>query len=81
MASKDGTTAENKAVDMEELVEVELQLTRDKQEDKYVGLNGRNFLIRRGEKVMIPRWAKEILDNAEEMEMKALKNMKNLPNR
>lgn len=80
MASKDGT-AENKAVDMEELVEVELQLTRDKQEDKYVGLNGRNFLIRRGEKVMIPRWAKEILDNAEEMEMKALKNMKNLPNR
>jgi hypothetical protein len=35
------------------------------KEDVFVAVNGKSYLIKRGETVMIPRKVKEVLDNAE----------------
>ena len=49
-----------------ELVPVRLFKDNDKyNEDVFVALNGRRYLIKRGEEVKIPRCIKEVLDNAE----------------
>ncbi len=75
-------TAEEKEVkDMNELVEIELPLTREKQKDVFVGLNGMTLQIKRGERVKIPLWAKEILDNKEAMEREAFRRNQSKPRR
>lgn len=66
---------------MEQLVDVIIPKTREKQSDVFVGLNGRTLQIKRGQMVSIPLWAKEILDNQEKMDMLALERQQNLPNK
>lgn len=61
---------------MEELVNVKLPLTREKQDDVFVSLNGRNMKIKRGVAVAVPRWAYEILKNSEEMDTLALERQR-----
>lgn len=58
--------------DKEELVTVQLPLTREKQDDVFVGLNGQTWKIKRGEPVEVPKAVKEILDNSERMDRLAL---------
>lgn len=67
------TEAQAAAVQLDEaydpwtdLVPVRLFKDNDKySEDVFVALNGRRYLIKRGEEVKIPRCIKEVLDNAE----------------
>lgn len=54
------------------MVKVTLPLTRDKQEDVFVGVNGKTFLIKRGEEVEVPECVYEILKNSEKMDSLAL---------
>lgn len=61
-----------------EPVTVKLSLTRDKQDDVFVGLNGRTLKIRRGEPVDIPRWAYNIIQDSVDMDELALKRRSNL---
>lgn len=73
------TAKTDASVDMEELVTITLPLTREQQDDVFVSCNGRNMMIQRGKEVQIPRWAKEILDNKDAMNMLALERQRNLP--
>lgn len=74
MATKkvDETNEKVTAIDPYEMVTVKLPLTREKQDDVFVSLNGMTLLIQRGVEVEIPYWAKEILDNSETMDELAL---------
>lgn len=52
--------------DPNELVEFEAFYDEDKyKDDIYVAVNGRRFQIKRGEKVMIPRYVYEVIMNSE----------------
>ena len=67
-------TAEKKAADpvaeheayMQEMVEIELFYDGDKyKDDVHVGVNGKSWLIKRGEKVKVPRFVAEVIANSE----------------
>lgn len=61
------------AVNENELVTIKLPLTREKQDDVFVGINGQTFKIKRGVAVEVPLYVKEVLDNSEAMEEEALR--------
>ena len=61
--------AENKAPKM---VKIKLPLSRTEKDDVYVALNGKSFLIKRGEEVEVPEGVVEILQHKEEMLMQAI---------
>jgi hypothetical protein len=50
---------------MQELVEIRLFKDNDKyKDDVFVAVNGKSYLIKRGETVKVPRYVKEVLDNS-----------------
>ena len=53
---------------MEELVTIKLPLTRENADDMFVQVNQRNWLIKRGEYVKVPRYVAEVLERAEDAE-------------
>jgi hypothetical protein len=70
-------TAEKKAADpvadheayMHEEVEIELFYDGDKyKDDVLVGVNGKHWLIKRGEKVKVPRFVAEVIANSEKQD-------------
>jgi hypothetical protein len=61
-----------------EKVKIKLPLTREKQDDVFVSVNGESYLIKRGQEVEVPVYIKEILDNKESMEALALERQKEL---
>ena len=57
---------------MEELVTIKLPLTKDMQDDKYVNVNQKNWLIKRGEFVKVPRYVAYLLEQAEDAERQSI---------
>jgi hypothetical protein len=64
-------------------VKIKLPLTRTEKDDKYVAVNGKSYLIKRGEEVEVPDYVAEALQHEEEMlsiameyEAEASKNVK-----
>ena len=49
----------------EKLVTIRLPLTRENQEDVFVRVNHRTWLIKRGETVSVPESVVEVLENSE----------------
>lgn len=49
------------------MVKVKLPLTRNEKEDVYVAVNGKSYLIKRGETVEVPDFVAEVLQHKEEM--------------
>ena len=76
-AQEDEEKAKAKAEDLargEELVEVKLFKDNDKyKDDVYVGVNGENCVIKRGERVKIKRKFAEVLDNSEHQDYETSK--------
>lgn len=54
------------------MVEIKLPLTRTEKNDVYVAVNGKSYLIKRGESVKVPASVVEILENREKMLNEAL---------
>lgn len=48
-------------------VKIKLPLTRGEKDDVYVAVNGKSYLIKRGEEVEVPESVVEVLKNSEEM--------------
>ena len=48
-------------------VKIKLPLTRTEKDDKYVAVNGKTYLIKRGETVEVPDYVAEVLQHEEEM--------------
>lgn len=56
-------------VQQEELVEIRLFKDNNKyKDDVYVGLNGRGYLIKRGQTVRVPRAVYEIIENSRDQD-------------
>ena len=71
MANAENKTP-TKAPKAEEMVKIKLPLTRTEKDDVYVALNGKTFLIKRGEEVEVPAGVAEILQHKEEMLAQAM---------
>lgn len=66
-----------------ETVKIKIPLTRDNpdKEDVYVAVNGKTYLIKRGEYVDVPKCVAEVLSRSEQMQAEAIayeKSAKNL---
>ncbi len=61
-------TTENKP----KTVKIKLPLTRGEKEDVYVAVNGKSYLIKRGETVEVPASVAEVLQHKEEMLSEAM---------
>lgn len=48
-------------------VKIRLPLTRQEKDDVYVGINGKTYLIKRGETVEVPEAVALVLENKERM--------------
>lgn len=49
------------------MVKIKLPLTRTEKNDVYVAVNGKSYLIKRGEYVDVPASVAEVLENREKM--------------
>lgn len=58
----------NKATETakEKLVKIRIPRARDNQDDVFVGVNGRTWLIKRGVEVEVPECVAEVIRNSEE---------------
>ena len=56
----------------EKKVKIKIPLTKNDAEDVYVAVNGRSFLIKRGEEVEVPESVVEVLENQEKMLRQAI---------
>lgn len=59
--------AETKATIKPKTVKIKLPLTRYEKDDVYVAINGKSYLIKRGETVEVPEAVVEVLENRERM--------------
>lgn len=50
-----------------EKVKIKLPRTRTEKDDVFVGVNGKTYLIKRGEEVEVPESVVEVLKNSEDM--------------
>jgi hypothetical protein len=57
------TTENNKP----KTVKIKLPITRSDKDDKYVAVNGKSYLIKRGVEVEVPTFVAEVLRHEEEM--------------
>lgn len=56
----------------EKKVKIRLPLTRTEKDDVYVAVNGKSFLVKRGETVEVPDYVAEVLEHREEMLAEAM---------
>ena len=74
MSAEEAEQREKDAAYMEELVEIKLFKDTGKyKDDVFVGCNGENIAIQRGERVKIKRKFVEILDNSEHQDYETAK--------
>ncbi len=76
MATKESTTKDTAKTN--DNVTITLPLTRERQEDVFVAVNGISYLIKRGEEVTIPKAVYEVLQNSERMDNLALRRSQDL---
>lgn len=60
------------AIKKPKMVKIKLEKTRKEQADVYVAVNGKSWLIKRGEYVEVPASVAEVLENRERMLNEAL---------
>lgn len=70
MATKENK--ENKKNETKKTVRIKLPLTRSEKDDVYVAVNGKSYLIKRGEWVDVPAGVAEVLQHKEEMLAQAM---------
>ena len=64
--------AETKATAAPKKVKIKLPLTRFEKDDVYVAINGKSYLIKRGETVEVPEAVVKVLDRNEKELAKAI---------
>lgn len=53
------------------MVEVFIPKTRPDEEDEFVSVNDRTYIVKKGERVAVPEWVAEVLEHKQRMLMEA----------
>ena len=67
-----GENAQNAGTGAEELFRIRLPLTKELQNDVFVRVNHRTWLIKRGESVEVPACVVEVLEHADQATAESL---------
>lgn len=67
------TKKANETAEQEELISIRLPLTKELQDDVFVRVNHRTWLIKRGETVKVPACVVEVLEHADQATMEAIR--------
>lgn len=78
MAETTTKTKKSKLFPNEPLVTIKLPITRNEKEDKWVSVNGKSMLIKRGVAVEVPKCIAEVLEHQENMLIKAMETQEAL---
>ena len=78
MAETTTKTKKSKLFPNEPLVTIKLPITRNEKEDKWVAVNGKSMLIKRGVEVEVPRCIAEVLEHQENMLIVAMEKQEAL---
>ena len=70
--------AEANKTEKEKLVKIRIPRERDRQDDVFVCVNGRTWLIKRGVEVEVPECVSEVIRNAEEVAEQAYAYMESV---
>ena len=57
----------------EEKVLLEIPISESEQDDWFCCINGKTFVVKRGEKVLVPKFVKEVYDNQQRMVRESIK--------
>lgn len=68
----DTNTALKPAEKKTKMVKIKIPLTKTEKDDVYVAVNGKSYLIKRGEYVEVPASVAEVLENQEKMLSEAI---------
>ncbi len=71
MAEANKTASKATETEKEKLVKIRIPRERDRQDDVFVCVNGRTWLIQRGVEVEVPECVAEVIRNAEDVAEKA----------
>ena len=71
MAEATKTATKATETEKEKLVKIRIPRERDRQDDVFVCVNGRTWLIKRGVEVEVPECVAEVIRNAEDVAEKA----------
>ena len=83
MATKKDLLTEEPIVEEEpeeELITIRLPITRENQQDVFVRVNNRTWLIKRGETVRVPKCVVEVLNNSERGMLEAMRYQEAMAN-
>ena len=70
--TKKKTEEEAQTQEQEELISIRLPLTKELQNDVFVRVNARTWLIKRGETVKVPACVVEVLEHADQATAESL---------
>lgn len=73
MAETKKTNSTEPAEAQEELISIRLPITKDMQDDVFVRVNERTWLIKRGETVKVPACVVEVLEHSEQATMDGIR--------
>lgn len=79
---KNQTQEQEQELEQEELITIRLPITKELQDDVFIRVNHRTWLVKRGETVKLPACAVEVLEHSEQamlegLRYQALKESKN----
>ena len=74
--AKANTRANEKIAEKEvNMIPIKIEKNKNERDDVFVSVNGKNFQIKRGEKVEVPEYVVEVLENMKRMDELAIKRM------
>ena len=82
MAETKKNQTQEQELEQEELITIRLPITKEQQDDVFIRVNHRTWLVKRGETVKLPACAVEVLEHSEQamlegLRYQALKESKN----
>lgn len=60
-------------MEKEKMVKIRMPISRNEKEAVFVAVNGRTFLIKRGEEVEVPDYVVQVINRSERMQELAMK--------
>ncbi len=74
--AKANTRANEKIAEKEvRMIPIKIEKNKNERDDVFVSVNGKNFQIKRGEKVEVPEYVVEVLENMKRMDELAIERM------
>ena len=73
--AKTNTPSNENISKKDRMIPIKIEKNKNERDDVFVSVNGKNFQIKRGEKVEVPEYVVEVLENMKRMDELAIERM------